>query len=150
MDSMNNGKNGDQNPSSALTLEQWESVLASVFQSSLEPLRAEICVNTQRVLHLEDHVQTLGEDLAMWPQHWNQSLGCLVAQLQRIVSDETSSDAQVTLQEQLRLLIAALSSWNGQLKTELALQQQLIASLERLEGKLDESSKGQMPRNRQR
>jgi len=77
-------------------------------------------------------------------------LGCLVAQLQRIVSDETSSDAQVTLQEQLRLLIAALSSWNGQLKTELALQQQLIASLERLEGKLDESSKGQMPRNRQR
>jgi hypothetical protein len=78
MDSMNNGKNGDQNPSSALTLEQWESVLASVLQSSLEPLRAEICVNTQRVLHLEDHVQTLGEDLAMWPQHWNQSLGLLV------------------------------------------------------------------------
>jgi len=78
----------------------------------------------------------------MWPQHWNQSLGCLVAQLQRIISDETSSDAQATLQEQLRLLIAALSSWNGQLKTELALQQQLIASLERLEERLDESRKG--------
>jgi hypothetical protein len=77
----------------------------------------------------------------MWPQYWNQSLGRLVAQLQRIVSDETSSDAQATLQEQLRLLIAALSSWNGQLKTELALQQQLIASLERLEGRLDESGK---------
>ena len=138
MDSMNNGNNGNQNPSPALTLEQWETVL----QSSLEPLRAEICVNTQRVLHLEDHVQTLGEDLAMWPQHWNQSLGRLVAQLQRIVSDETSSDAQATLQEQLRRLIAALSSWNGQLKTELALQQQLIASLERLEGRLDESSSG--------
>ena len=138
MDSMNNGNNGNQNPSPALTLEQWETVL----QSSLEPLRAEICVNTQRVLHLEDHVQTLGEDLAMWPQHWNQSLGLLVAQLQRIVSDETSSDAQASLQEQLRRLIAALSSWNGQLKTELALQQQLIASLERLEGRLDESSSG--------
>jgi hypothetical protein len=91
------------------------------------------------VLHLEDHVQTLGEDLAMWPQHWNQSLGRLVAQLQRIVSDEISSDAHASLQEQLRRLIAALSSWNGQLKTELALQQRLIASLERLEGKLDES-----------
>ncbi|NJN04192.1 MAG: hypothetical protein HC816_17920 [Leptolyngbyaceae cyanobacterium RM1_1_2] len=78
----------------------------------------------------------------MWPQHWNQSLGCLVAQLQRIVSDETSSDAQASLQEQLRLLIAALSSWNGQLKTELALQQQLIDSLERLEGRLDESGNG--------
>ena len=114
--------------------------MASALRSSLEPLRAEICVNTQRVLHLEDHVQTLGEDLAMWPQHWNQSLGLLVAQLQRIVSDETSSDAQATLQEQLRRLIAALSSWNGQLKTELALQQQLIGSLERLEGRLDESS----------
>ena len=74
MDSMNNGNNGNQNPSPALTLEQWETVL----QSSLEPLRAEICVNTQRVLHLEDHVQSLGEDLAMWPQHWNQSLGLLV------------------------------------------------------------------------
>jgi hypothetical protein len=37
----------------------------------------------------------------------------LVAQLQRIVSDETSSDAQATLQEQLRRLIVALSSWNG-------------------------------------
>ena len=133
MDSMNNGNNGNQNPSPALTLEQWETVL----QSSLEPLRAEICVNTQRVLHLEDHVQPLGEDLAMWLQHWNQSLGLLVAQLQRIVSDETSSDAQVTLQEQLRLLIAALSSWNGQLKTELALQQRLIDSLERLEGRLE-------------
>ena len=68
-------------------------------------------------------------------------MGRLVAQLQRIVSDETSSDAQATLQEQLRLLIAALSSWNGQLKTELALQQQLIDSLERLEGRLDESGK---------
>jgi hypothetical protein len=45
------------------------------------------------------------------------------------------------LQEQLRLLIAALNSWNGQLKTELALQQQLIESLERMEGRLDESSK---------
>jgi hypothetical protein len=66
----------------------------------------------------------------------------LVAQLQRIVSDETSSDAQATLQEQLRQLIAALSSWNGQLKTELALQRQLIASLERLEGRLGESRKG--------
>jgi TolA-binding protein len=142
MDNMNNGKNGNQNPSPPLTLEQWESVLGTVLQSSLEPLRAEICVNTQRVLHLEDHVQTLGEDLAMWPQHWNQSLGRLVAQLQRIVSDETSSDAQATLQEQLRQLIAALSSWNGQLKTELDLQQQLIASLERLEGRLDESRKG--------
>jgi hypothetical protein len=144
MDSMNNrnqGNNGSQNPSPTLTPEQWESVLASVLQSSLEPLRAEICVNTQRVLYLEDHVQTLGEDLAMWPQHWNQSLGRLVAQLQRIVSDETSSDAQATLQEQLRLLIAALSSWNGQFKAELALQQQLTASLERLEGRLDESSK---------
>jgi hypothetical protein len=65
----------------------------------------------------------------------------LVAQLQHIVSDETSSDAQATLQEQLRQLIAALSSWNGQLKTELALQQQLIASLELLEGRLEESSK---------
>ncbi|HZG40118.1 MAG TPA: hypothetical protein VEZ50_15680 [Nodosilinea sp.] len=142
MNSYSNRNNANQNSSSALTLEQWESVLASVLQSSLKPLRAEICVNTQRVLHLEDHVQTLGEDLAMWPQHWNQSLGRLVAQLQRIVSDETSSDAQVSLQEQLWLLIAALSSWNGQLKTELALQQQLIASLERLEGRLDESSKG--------
>ncbi|PSN14940.1 hypothetical protein C7293_09335 [filamentous cyanobacterium CCT1] len=66
----------------------------------------------------------------------------MVAQLQRIVSDEISSDAQATLQEQLRQLIAALSSWNGQLKTELALQQQLIASLERLEERLDESNKG--------
>ncbi len=141
MDSMNNdNRNGNQNSSLALTPEQWESVLETVLQSSLEPLRAEICVNTQRVLHLEDQIQTLGEDLAMWPQHWNQSLGLLVAQLQRIVSDETSSDAQVTLQEQLWLLIAALSSWNGQLKTELALQQQLIASLQRLEGRLDESS----------
>lgn len=134
---MNNMNNDSQSPSPTLTPEQWESVL----QSSLEPLRAEICVNTQRVLHFEDHVQTLGEDLAMWPQHWNQSLGRLVKQLQRIVSDETSSNMQVTLQEQLRLLIAALSSWNGQLKTELALQQQLIESLERLEGRLDESSK---------
>ncbi len=69
-------------------------------------------------------------------------MGCLVAQLQHIVGDETSSNAQATLQEQLRLLIVALSSWNGQLKTELALQQQLIASLERLKGRLDESSKG--------
>ena len=65
----------------------------------------------------------------------------MVAQLQHIVSDETSSDAQVSLQEQLRRLIAALSSWNGQLKTELALQQQLIDSLKRLEERLDESSK---------
>ena len=137
MESMNNG---NQNPSPALTPEQWESVLETVLRSSLEPLRAEICVNTQRVLHLEDHVQTMGEDLAMWPQHWNQSLGRLVAQLQRIVNDETSSDAQASLQEQLRRLIAALSSWNGRLKTELALQQQLIASLEQLEGRLDESS----------
>jgi hypothetical protein len=64
---MNNGMNGNQNPSLALTLEQWESVLASVLQNSFEPLRAEICVNTQRVLHIEEHVQTLGEDLAMWP-----------------------------------------------------------------------------------
>jgi hypothetical protein len=142
MDSMNSENNGSQNPSPALTSEQWESVLETMLQSSLVPLRAKIYVNTQRVLHLEDHVQALGEDLAMWPQHWNQSLGCLVAQLQRIVSDETSSDAQATLQEQLRRLIAALSSWNGQLKTELALQQQLIASLERLEGRLDESSSG--------
>jgi DNA repair exonuclease SbcCD ATPase subunit len=142
MDSMNNGKNGNQNPSPALILEQWESALETVLRSSLEPLRAEICVNTQRVLHLEDHVQALSEELAMWPQHWNQSLGCLVAQLQRIVSNETSADAQASLQEQLRRLIAALSSWNGQLKTELALQQQLIDSLERLEGRLDESSKG--------
>ena len=136
MDNYSNGNNGNQNPSPDLTPEQWESVLANVLQSSLEPLRAEICVNTQRVLHLEDHIQSLGEDLARWPQHWHQSLGCLVAQLQRIVSDETSADAQATLQEQLRLLIAALSSWNGQLKTELTLQQQLIASLERLEDKL--------------
>ena len=66
----------------------------------------------------------------------------MVAQLQRIVSDETSADAQATLQQQLRRLIGALSSWNGQLKTELALQQQLITSLERLEGRLDESGKG--------
>jgi hypothetical protein len=137
MDNMNNGNNGSQNPSPALTPEQWENVLASVLQNSLEPLRAEICVNTQRVLHLEDHLQTLGEELATLPQHWNQSLGLLVAQLQRIVSDETSSDAQATLQEQLQLLIAALSSWNGQLKTELQLQQQLIASLKRLEGRLN-------------
>jgi hypothetical protein len=35
-----------------------------------------------------------------------------------------------------------LGSWNGQFKTELALQQQLIASLERLEGRMEESSKG--------
>ncbi|PSN14941.1 hypothetical protein C7293_09340 [filamentous cyanobacterium CCT1] len=71
MESMNNenGKNSSQNPSPALTPKQWESALASVLQSSLEPLRAEICMNTQRVLHLEDHVQTLSEDLAMWPQH---------------------------------------------------------------------------------
>ena len=45
-------------------------------------------------------------------------------QLQSIVTSKNSSDARETLQEQLRQLIAALSSWNNQLKAELDLQQQ--------------------------
>jgi hypothetical protein len=38
-------------------------------------------------------------------------------------------------------LNAALSSWNNQLKTELDLQQQLIASLRRLDDKIDASER---------
>ena len=62
-------------------------------------------------------------------------------QLQSIVTSENSSDARETLQEQLRQLIAALSSWNNQLKTELDLQQQLISSLKHLDNKIDGSER---------
>jgi hypothetical protein len=41
------------------------------------------------------------------------------------------------LQQQLQQLIAALSTWSSQLKTELSLQQQLIDLMQQLEQKLD-------------
>lgn len=62
-------------------------------------------------------------------------------QLQSIVTSKNSSDARETLQEQLRQLIAALSSWNNQLKAELDLQQQLMDSLKRLDDKIDGSER---------
>jgi hypothetical protein len=73
----------------------------------LQPLQAEIRVNTQRVLHLEQDVQDLSEDLATLPQHLSSSLSHFLVQLQSIVTSENSSDARETLQEQLRQLIAA-------------------------------------------
>jgi predicted nucleic acid-binding Zn-ribbon protein len=85
-------------------------------------------------------VQDLSEDLATLPQHLSSSLSHFLVQLQSIVTSENSSDARETLQEQLRQLIAALSSWNNQLKTELDLQQQLMDSLKRLDDKIDGSN----------
>jgi hypothetical protein len=125
------------NPFPGLTLEHWEAVLETALLNSLQPLQAEIRVNTQRVLHLEQDVQDLSEDLATLPQHLSSSLSHFLVQLQSIVTSENSSDARETLQEQLRQLIAALSSWNNQLKTELDLQQQLITSLKHLDDKID-------------
>ena len=118
------------------------SLLETVLLNSFQPLQAEIRVNTQRGLHLEQDVQDLSEDLATLPQHLSSSLSHFLVQLQSIVSSESSSNAQETLQEQLRQLIAALSSWNNQLKTELDLQQQLIDSLQSLDGKIDGSERG--------
>jgi gas vesicle protein len=86
-------------------------------------------------------VQDLSEDLATLPQHLSSSLSHFLAQLQSIVTSKNSSDARETLQEQLRQLIAALSSWNNQLKTELDLQQQLMDSLKRLDDKIDGSER---------
>ena len=88
------------------------------------------------LMHLEQDVQDLSEDLATLPQHLSSSLSHFLAQLQSIVSSENSSNAQETLQEKLRQLIVALSSWNNQLKSELELQQQLISSLQNLDRKL--------------
>ena len=109
------------NPLPGLTLEHWEAVLETALLNSLQPLQAEIRVNTQRVLHLEQDVQELSEDLATLPQRLSSSLSHFLVQLQSIMTSENSSDARETLQEQLRQLIAALSSWNNQLKTELDL-----------------------------
>ncbi len=126
-------------PLPGLTLEHWEAVLETALLNSLQPLQAEIRVNTQRVLHRSQDVQELSEDLATLPQHLSSSLSHFLVQLQSIVTSENSLDARETLQEQLGQLIVALSSWNNQLKTELALQQQLMDSLKHLEGKLDAS-----------
>jgi chromosome segregation ATPase len=124
-----------------LTLEHWEAALETALETalvgSLQTLQAEIRVNTQRVLHLEQDVQELSEELATLPQYLSSSLSHFLVQLQTIVTSENSSDARETLQEQLRQLIAALSSWNNQLKTELDLQQQLMDSLKRLDDKID-------------
>jgi len=129
------------NPFPELTLEHWEAALETALLNSLQPLQAEIRVNTQRVLHLEQDVQDLSEDLATLPQHLSTSLSHFLVQLQSIVTSENSSDARETLQEQLRQLIAALSSWNNQLKTELDLQQQLMNSLKHLDDKIDGSKR---------
>jgi gas vesicle protein len=129
------------NPVPGLTLEHWEAVLETALLNSLQPLQAEIRVNTQRVLHLEQDVQDLSEDLATLPQHLSHSLSHFLVQLQSIVTSKNSSDARETLQEQLGQLIAALSSWNNQLKTELDLQQQLIDSLTYLDDKIYGSEK---------
>jgi chromosome segregation ATPase len=129
------------NPFPGLTLEHWEAVLETALLNSLQPLQAEIRVNTQRVLHLEQDVQDLSEDLETLPQHLSSSLSHFLVQLQNIVTNENSSDARETLQEQLRQLIAALSSWNNQLKTELDLQQQLITFLQHLDDKIDGSER---------
>jgi gas vesicle protein len=91
----------------------------------------------QKVNHQSQDVQDLTADLATLPQHLSSSLSHFLVQLQTIVTSENSSDARETLQEQLRQLIAALSSWNNQLKTELDLQQQLMDSLKRLDDKID-------------
>jgi hypothetical protein len=108
----------------------------------LQPLQAEIRVNTQRVMHLEARragVERGFGDLTAALE--SSSLSHFLVQLQRIVTSENSSDARETLQEQLRQLIAALSSWNNQLKTELDLQQQLIDSLQHLDSKIDGSER---------
>jgi len=93
----------------------------------------------QKENHRSQDVQELSEDLATLPQRLSRSLSHFLMQLQSIMTSENSSDARETLEEQLRLLIAALSSWNNQLKTELDLQQQLMDSLKRLEDKIDSS-----------
>jgi hypothetical protein len=49
------------NPVPGLTLEHWEAVLETALLNSLQPLQAEIRVNTQRVMHLEQDVQDLSE-----------------------------------------------------------------------------------------
>ena len=97
-------------------------------------------LNRTVLIHLEQDVQDLSKGLKNLPQHLSPFLSHLLVQLQAIVSSETSSGAQETLQMQLRQLILALSSWNSRLKTELSLQQQLIDSIERLERKLDNLS----------
>jgi chromosome segregation ATPase len=136
-----NPNDNTPNPLPGLTLEHWEAALETALLNSLQPLQAEIRVNTQRVLHLEQDIQDLSEDLATLPQHLSSSLSHFLAQLQSIVTSENSSDARETLQEQLRLLIAVLSSWNNQLETELDLQQQLMDSLKRLDDKIDGSER---------
>jgi hypothetical protein len=70
----------------------------------------------QKVNHQSQDVQDLSADLATLPQHLSSSsLSHFLVQLQTIVTSENSSAARETLQEQLRQLIAALSSWNNQL-----------------------------------
>ena len=66
-------------------------------------------------------MQDWSEDLTTLPQHLSSSLSHFLMQLQSIVTSENSSDALEILQEQLRLLIAALISWNNRLRTELDL-----------------------------
>jgi chromosome segregation ATPase len=108
--------------------------------NSLQPLQAEIRVTAHRVMHLEQNVEALSEDLTVLPQHLSSLLSHFLVQLQTIMTSTNSSNARETLQAQLQQLIAALSRWNKQLNSELALQQQLIESLRSLEKRLSTSS----------
>jgi ABC-type transporter Mla subunit MlaD len=63
-------------------------------------------------------------------------LSHFLAQLQNMLNEKNSSSAKDSLQQQLQQLIAALSSWHVQLKTEISSQQQLIDLMQQLEEKL--------------
>lgn len=107
---------------------------------NLQPIAQELIALRQQVTQLEQQTQQMHQTLQPLPQHLSSMLSHFLTQLQASLNSETSSSARETLHKQLQQLIAALSTWSNQLKTELTLQQQLIDSMQQLEQKLDNFS----------
>jgi chromosome segregation ATPase len=91
----------------------------------------------QQIDPLEQTIQLLNETLQPLPSTLMNLLSQFLRQLQTTLNSKNSSDARVTLQQQLKQLISALSAWSRQLKTEIDGQKRLIDSMQQLEEKLN-------------
>ena len=113
-----------------------EESLESALLRSLQPLQADLQSLKQHTMLFEQQVQEMKIVSTQLPGFFASKLSHFLVQLQSTLNEQNSSDAKETLQEQLKQLITALSSWNKQLKTEISSQQQLIDSMQQLEKKL--------------
>lgn len=118
------------------TVEMQGSVLEHALLESLRPMHTDFRDLSQRVNSLEQEMQQFTHSLNQLHPSLAAILGDFLAQLQTLLKGEQSSSAKETLQQQLHQLIAALSDWNNQIKTEIHSQQRLITSIEHLEEKL--------------